>query len=240
MSKRTMSSSKACLNETDDQREGSKSPSLKSSEEGNRNSVEKKDYCSERSASPVKERKKRHKRTSRKRSLSYSPRREDKESVKDDGHGANRCLGVFGLSSYTDERDLKEVFSAYGDVEKLCLIYDKQSGHSKGFGFVYFESLADACTARKQTQGLVLDGRHIRVDFSLTQEPHPSTPGRYYGRQRYQSYRSSSFRSRDDFYYRPRPRERTYYDDTHDRKRFRDEYDDYYDRSSRKPYSRRH
>ncbi|KAK3770374.1 hypothetical protein RRG08_036125 [Elysia crispata] len=245
MSKKKLSSSKSSSSEANERKESCSmlsSPSLKSSDESSRNSVERKDSCTENSTNPVKERKKRHKRNTGKRSLSNSPRRKNKESLKDVECGANRCLGVFGLSSYTDERDLKEVFSAYGDVEKLCLIYDKQSGHSKGFGFVYFETIADAVTARRETQGLVLDGRHIRVDYSLTMEPHPPTPGKYYGRQRYPpSYRSSSFRSRDDSYYRPRHRDRAFYDDTYDRKRFRDEYEDYYyDRSSRKPYSRRH
>lgn len=222
-----------------------KSPSPKSAHERYSASEEKNDSSSQRSSSPVVERRKRHKRTTRKRSLSYSPRRDEKESHdKEDENGACRCLGVFGLSSYTEERDLKEVFSAYGDIEKLCLIYDKQSGHSKGFGFIYFESLEHAISARKGTQGLVLDGRHIRVDYSLTLEPHPSTPGRYQGRRCNPQHRSSNLRSRNDYYSsRPSYRDRSFYGDSYERKRYdRDDYEDFYDRPSRKyaAYSRRH
>ncbi|GFR91416.1 transformer-2 protein homolog beta [Elysia marginata] len=232
---KTMSPSKSRLNEADSGKKGcgpDKSPSPMSDKEIYRKSEEQR-HSSQRSPSPLNERRRRHKRTTRRRSPSYSPRREEREAHREEESGACRCLGVFGLSSYTEERDLKEIFGAYGDIEKICLIYDKQSGHSKGFGFIYFESIEDAITARKETQGLVLDGRHIRVDYSLTLEPHPSTPGRYQGRQRYyRGNRSSSLRNRNDYYNRPHHRDRSYDDDAYERKRYgRDEYDDHYDRS---------
>ena len=57
---------------------------------------------------------------------------------------SNRCLGIFGLSSKTNERDLKEVFCKYGPLEDIQIIYDAKSGASRGFAFVYFETEADA------------------------------------------------------------------------------------------------
>jgi transformer-2 protein len=45
-----------------------------------------------------------------------------------------RCLGIFGLSIYTQERDLKEVFSKY-----VPIVCDAQSGRSRGFAFVKIE-----------------------------------------------------------------------------------------------------
>lgn len=47
---------------------------------------------------------------------------------------------------------------------------------------MYFESLEDAKLAKEQCSGLEIDGRRIRVDYSITQRPHTPTPGIYMGR----------------------------------------------------------
>ncbi|MBN3274507.1 TRA2A protein, partial [Polyodon spathula] len=56
----------------------------------------------------------------------------------------NTCLGVFGLSLYTTERDLREVFSRYGPLAGVNVVYDQRTGRSRGFSFVYFERIDDA------------------------------------------------------------------------------------------------
>lgn len=56
----------------------------------------------------------------------------------------NSCLGVFGLSLYTTERDLREVFSKYGPLADVNIVYDQQSRRSRGFAFVYFENSEDS------------------------------------------------------------------------------------------------
>lgn len=38
----------------------------------------------------------------------------------------SRCLGVFGLSLYTQERELREVFGKYGPIEDVQVVYDAQ------------------------------------------------------------------------------------------------------------------
>ncbi|XP_048361125.1 transformer-2 protein homolog beta isoform X4 [Sphaerodactylus townsendi] len=125
----------------------------------------------------------------------------------------NCCLGVFGLSLYTTERDLREVFSKYGPIADVSIVYDQQSRRSRGFAFVYFESVDDAKEAKERANGMELDGRRIRVDFSITKRPHTPTPGIYMGRPTYGS-----------------SRRRDYYDRGYDRG-----YDDrdYYSRSYR-------
>lgn len=55
----------------------------------------------------------------------------------------NTCLGVFGLSLYTTERDLREVFSRYGPLSGVNVVYDQRTGRSRGFAFVYFERIDD-------------------------------------------------------------------------------------------------
>ena len=57
---------------------------------------------------------------------------------------ACRCLGIFGLSLYTTERDLREVFSKYGPLSDVNIVYDQQSRRSRGFAFVYFENYEDS------------------------------------------------------------------------------------------------
>lgn len=56
----------------------------------------------------------------------------------------NSCLGVFGLSLHTTERDLREVFSKHGPLSDVCIVYDQQSRRSRGFAFIYFENKDDA------------------------------------------------------------------------------------------------
>lgn len=56
----------------------------------------------------------------------------------------SKCLGIFGLSLYTQERDLRDVFSRYGDLEECNVVYDRQSGRSRGFAFIYFRNIDDA------------------------------------------------------------------------------------------------
>lgn len=57
-----------------------------------------------------------------------------------------------------------------------------QTGRSRGFCFVYFESQDDAKVAKNECTGMEIDGRRIRVDYSITQRAHTPTPGIYMGK----------------------------------------------------------
>nr|XP_020469731.1 transformer-2 protein homolog alpha-like isoform X2 [Monopterus albus] len=137
-----------------------------------------------------------HRRRSRSRSRSWEYRRRRSHSRspmsnrrRHIGNRANpdpsACLGVFGLSLYTTERDLREVFSKYGPLSDVNVVYDQQSRRSRGFAFVYFENSADSKEAKERANGMELDGRRIRVDFSITKRAHTPTPGIYMGRPTY-------------------------------------------------------
>ncbi|PWA31509.1 hypothetical protein CCH79_00002857 [Gambusia affinis] len=118
----------------------------------------------------------------RHRSLSHSPMSNRRRHIGNRANpDPNACLGVFGLSLYTTERDLRDVFSKYGPLADVCIVYDQQSRRSRGFAFVYFENTADAKEAKDRANGMELDGRRIRVDFSITKRPHTPTPGIYMG-----------------------------------------------------------
>ncbi len=73
-------------------------------------------------------------------------------------------LFVGGLSWDTRDEDLHRAFSEYGNVVEAKVITDRDSGRSRGFGFVTFEDGQAAAQARSEMDGAVLDGRTIRVD----------------------------------------------------------------------------
>ena len=94
-------------------------------------------------------------------------------------------LGVFGLNPRTTESEIANLFTPHGTIKQVVLIADKRSGQSRGFGFVYFETVEEATTALTKTNGTLLDGRSIRVDYSATNGPHEATPGQYMGKRTY-------------------------------------------------------
>ncbi|CAG9536485.1 unnamed protein product [Cercopithifilaria johnstoni] len=167
----------------------------------------------------------------------------------------SRCLGVFGLSLYTTERDLKELFSQYGDLDNVQLVFDHPTGRSRGFGFVYFKKIEDAMEAKERLAGTEIDGHKIRIDYSITKRPHTPTPGIYMGavdsrrRAPPRSYRRSPSPYRSYRRYRDSPPNRYYsrgYDyDDYDRYSppYRDRYrrspsPRYYDRRRSRSYDR--
>jgi len=94
----------------------------------------------------------------------------------------SKCIGVFGLSLYTTERELDKEFGKYGPIERTQVVLDGHSGRSRGFAFVYFEAVEDATEAKEALNGIEMDGRKIRVDYSITKRAHTPTPGMYMGR----------------------------------------------------------
>ncbi|XP_041978848.1 transformer-2 protein homolog alpha isoform X3 [Aricia agestis] len=132
----------------------------------------------------------------------------------------SRCLGVFGLSLYTTEQQIHSIFSKFGPVDKVQVVIDAKTGRSRGFCFVYFESQEDAKVAKNECSGMDIDGRRIRVDFSITQRAHTPTPGIYMGKPTHVGRGDNGYDrrgrggDRDDYYYRGGGggyRERDYY-----------------------------
>ena len=76
----------------------------------------------------------------------------------------SRKLFVGGLSWDTRDDGLQRAFEAFGEVTEAKVVLDRDTGRSRGFGFVTFREAADASTAREQMDGATLDGRSIRVD----------------------------------------------------------------------------
>ena len=76
-------------------------------------------------------------------------------------------LYVGNLSYNTYEDSLRNLFSSFGNVESVKIITDRDSGSSKGFGFVEMSSDAEAAAAIAGTNGHELDGRQLRVNEAM-------------------------------------------------------------------------
>ena len=72
-------------------------------------------------------------------------------------------LYVGNLAYSTDKDTLQRLFSEFGNVVSATIITDRQTGNSKGFGFVEFEDDACAQKAVSAINGKEVDGRRIRV-----------------------------------------------------------------------------
>ncbi|KAG7524512.1 cold-inducible RNA-binding protein isoform X4 [Solea senegalensis] len=73
-------------------------------------------------------------------------------------------LFVGGLSFETTEDSLSNAFSRFGSIDKVDVIRDKETGRSRGFGFVKYDNPEDAKDAMAEMNGSTVDGRAIRVD----------------------------------------------------------------------------
>ncbi|XP_078256091.1 uncharacterized protein LOC144593847 [Rhinoraja longicauda] len=72
-------------------------------------------------------------------------------------------LFVGGLNVDTDEQVLEEQFSKYGQITEVRVIKDRESGGSRGFGFITFDNPEDAKDALQAMNGKTIDGHQIRV-----------------------------------------------------------------------------
>lgn len=87
-------------------------------------------------------------------------------------------LYVGNLAYSTTEDELREKFSQYGEVDSVNVIMDRDTGRSKGFGFVEMGSEDAAKAAIDSLNGTELDGRTIKVSESKPQERRPGGGGR--------------------------------------------------------------
>lgn len=168
-------------------------------------------------------------RCSRRRSRSFTRSPSYERRIRYYGTRENpfksRVIGIFGLSAMTNEAKLMEEFEQYGTIQRVSIIHDAKTGNSRGFGFIYFQDTDEATRARTRCNGMMFDGKRIRVDYSITKRAHTPTPGVYMGAPK-SSERRSSRRHRSKSRDRRRSRSR--------RNRRRHDYSDHeYSRYSR-------
>lgn len=86
-------------------------------------------------------------------------------------------LYVGNLSFDTTESDLRELFSQAGAVRETTLITDRDSGRSRGFGFVVMADDSGAKTAISQMHERDYQGRNLTVNIAREREDHPAGSG---------------------------------------------------------------
>ncbi len=76
----------------------------------------------------------------------------------------SKKLFVGGLSWDTTDDGLREAFAVHGEVTEAKVITDRDTGRSRGFGFVTFAQDEDGKNAISKTDGTNLDGKTIKVN----------------------------------------------------------------------------
>jgi len=75
-------------------------------------------------------------------------------------------LFVGSLSWGVDDNELREAFEKFGPVTEAVVVCDRDTGKSRGFGFVVMEDRKDAAKAIDELDGSELDGRQIVVNLA--------------------------------------------------------------------------
>jgi RNA recognition motif-containing protein len=81
-------------------------------------------------------------------------------------------LYVGNLSYNTTEDGLKNLFSEFGSVASAKIIFNRDTGESKGFGFVEMGSDEEANAAIAGVNGRQIDGRQVRVNEAMDKPQH--------------------------------------------------------------------
>ena len=79
----------------------------------------------------------------------------------------------------TDDNELRSMFEAYGEVNEASIVSDRETGRSRGFGFVDMESNG-AGTAIEALDGKDYKGRNLKVNEARPREERPPQRNRRY------------------------------------------------------------
>jgi len=79
-------------------------------------------------------------------------------------------LYVGNLSFQTNNNELQELFAAVGTVESANVVEDRETGRSRGFGFVEMASQAEGEKAIAELNGKEVNGRELKVNEARPRE----------------------------------------------------------------------
>jgi RNA recognition motif-containing protein len=80
---------------------------------------------------------------------------------------------VGNLSYSSTSNSLEEIFSEFGEVSSAKVVSDRDTGRSKGFGFVEMANSNEAQTAIDELNNKEIDGRKLRVNEARPREDRP-------------------------------------------------------------------
>ncbi|EJW01978.1 hypothetical protein EDEG_00324 [Edhazardia aedis USNM 41457] len=106
------------------------------------------------------------------RDFTYMQRRERKNIPLNPS--PSRVLGLFGLLpqvTIEDIRNLVDQCLPNAEYENMHLVKDKITKRSKGFAFIYFNTVEECILAKEKLLGKEISGKAIRVDFSISETP---------------------------------------------------------------------
>jgi cold-inducible RNA-binding protein len=87
-------------------------------------------------------------------------------------------LYVGNLSFQTSSEDLQQLFSQAGTVESVSIIEDRETGRSRGFGFIEMSSKEEGTAAIAQFNGKEMNGRNLTVNEAKPRENRGGGGGR--------------------------------------------------------------
>ena len=79
-------------------------------------------------------------------------------------------LYIGNLNYTVDEDKLREIFERYGAVTSAKIIKDKETGESKGYGFVEMKNEEEGKKAIQAMNTQEIDGKHIKVNIAKTRK----------------------------------------------------------------------
>jgi RNA recognition motif-containing protein len=93
----------------------------------------------------------------------------------------SKKLFVGGLSWDTNDQGLRTAFEAFGEVSEATVISDRETGRSRGFGFVTFADAQAGMAAIQGMNGAQLDGRSLNVNEAQERAPRAGGGGGFGG-----------------------------------------------------------
>ena len=93
-------------------------------------------------------------------------------------------LYVGNLPHSTTETELRTVFEAHGSVDKVTIATDRETGRSRGFGFVEMTNSSEADKAVAALNGTELGGRTLTVNESKPKSDRARSGGKHFGGRR--------------------------------------------------------
>lgn len=82
----------------------------------------------------------------------------------------SKKLFIGGLPWALDWQEVKDIFKEYGETTFVKVIKDRDTGKSKGYGFVEFVNLEDAVKAKEAMDGADVNWRTIKVDYAVEKD----------------------------------------------------------------------
>ena len=96
-----------------------------------------------------------------------------KQVIQDNQKYSTMEIYVGNLPWSVTDQELADAFGAYGNVEKASIISDRDSGRSKGFGFVTMNDADEGNKAIEAMNGSEMGGRNLKVNEARPREDRP-------------------------------------------------------------------